>query len=150
MPQSFCRLYGHLIFSTKNRISILDGEVRPNVHAYLATLARDLDSKFVVAGGVEDHVHMLFDMPKMCCAAQFVEKVKKDSSKFVKTLGMQYREFYWQRGYAMFSVGPTQRDVVEKYIRNQEEHHRTNSFQDELRGLLERYGIEFDERYVWD
>ena len=76
--------------------------------------------------------------------------MKRESSKFVKTLGSQYRNFYWQRGYGMFSVSPTHLVGAEKYVRNQEEHHRTKSFQEEFREFLERYNIEYDEQYVWD
>jgi REP element-mobilizing transposase RayT len=150
MPQSFTKLYAHLIFSTKNRKPFLDDPIRPRVHAYLATALRDLDSPFVVAGGVADHVHVLFDMGKMHAPVKIVEQVKRESSKFVKTLGSRYKNFYWQRGYALFSVGPTQRSDVEAYVRNQEEHHRKITFQDELRMFLKRYEMDYDERYVWD
>ncbi len=109
MPQSLTKLYAHLIFSTKNRHPFLDDEIRPRVHAYLATIIRSLDSSWVVVGGVADHVHILFDMGKMRAPVEFVEQVKRESSKFVKTLGAPYREFYWQRGYGMFSVGPAYR-----------------------------------------
>ena len=107
MPQSLTKLYVHLIFSTKNREPFLDDEVRERVHGYLATVIRSVDSPYVVVGGVADHVHILFDMGKMHAPVKFVEQVKRESSKFVKTLGPQYRQFYWQRGYGMFSVSPT-------------------------------------------
>jgi putative transposase len=89
-------------------------------------------------------------MGKLHPPPDFVEEVKRESSKFVKTLGSGYLDFYWQRGYGMFSVSPTHRDSVERYVRNQEEHHRTLTFQDELREMLKRYQIEFDEEYLWD
>ena len=150
MPQSFAQLYAHLIFSTKNRRPFLDDEIRPRVHGYLATVIRNLDSPFVVVGGVADHVHILFDMGKMHAPVQFVERVKRESSKFVKTLGAKYKDFYWQRGYAMFSVSPTHRADVQQYVRQQEEHHQKKSFQEEFREFLQRYGIDYDEQYVWD
>ena len=99
---------------------------------------------------VADHVHILFDMGKMCSPKEFVERLKRESSKFVKTLGRKYANFYWQRGCGMFSVSPTLLPDAEAYVRKQEEHHRTKTFQDELREFLNRYGIDFDERYVWD
>ena len=91
MPQSLTRLYAHLIFSTKHREPFLDEAIRPRVHAYLATIIRDLDSPWVVVGGVADHVHILFDMGKMVAPVKFVEEVKRESSKFVKTLGVLRR-----------------------------------------------------------
>ena len=142
MPQSLTKLYAHLIFSTKNRQPFLDDAIRPKVHAYLATIVREMDSPWVVVGGVADHVHLLFDMGKMRTPVEFVEKTKRESSKFIKTLGAKYTRFYWQRGYGMFSVGPAHRDEAEEYVRNQEEHHRVKTFQEEFRAFLIRYGIE--------
>ncbi|MCA9037767.1 MAG: IS200/IS605 family transposase [Planctomycetaceae bacterium] len=150
MPQSLTQLYAHLIFGTKNRQPFIDDEIRPRVHAYLASMIRELDSPYVVVGGVADHVHILFDMGKLHTPVKFVEQVKRESSKFVKTISVKYKEFFWQRGYGMFSVSPTHKSDVETYIRNQEKHHRTKSFQDEFRAFLNRYGIAFNEQYVWD
>jgi len=79
-----------------------------------------------------------------------VERVKKTSSKWIKGLDPKYRQFYWQRGYGAFSVSPSQLDAVLEYVENQEEHHRIRSFQEEYRDFLRKYGVEFDERYVWD
>jgi REP element-mobilizing transposase RayT len=139
-----------VIFSTKNHQPFLDDAIRSRVHAYLATIAREMDSPWVVVGGVADHVHILFDMGKMHAPVEFVEQTKRESSKFIKTLGEKYTAFYWQRGYGMFSVGPAHRDEAEEYVRNQEEHHRVKSFQEEFRAFLVRYGVEYDEQYVWD
>ena len=150
MPQSLTKMYAHLIFSTRNRKPLLDDAIRPRVHAYLATIIRNIDSHYVVVGGVADHVHVLFDMGRKHAPVEFVEQAKRESSKFVKTLGAKYSRFYWQRGYGMFSVSPTRLADAETYVRNQDEHHRTRTFQDEFRAFLKRYGIEYDERYVWD
>jgi putative transposase len=150
MPQSLTKLYAHLVFSTKNRQPYLDEAIRPRVHAYLATIMRNLASPWVVVGGVADHVHIVFDMGKLHAPVAFVEQAKRESSKFVKTLGSQYEEFYWQRGYGMFSVGPAHRDEAEDYVRNQEEHHRSKTFQEEFRAFLERYDMAYDEQYLWD
>ena len=76
--------------------------------------------------------------------------MKKESSKFIKTLGNDYEGFYWQRGYGLFSVGKMQVKDVENYINNQVEHHRKISFQDEYRSFLNRYEIKFNEKYLWD
>ena len=150
MPQSLTKLYAHLVFSTKNRQPFLDARIQPRVHAYLATIVRQLDSPWVVVGRVADHVHILFDIGKLHAPVEFVERIKRESSKFVKTLGASYKDFYWQRGYGMFSVGPANRDDAEAYVRNQAEHHRSKSFQEEFRAMLRRYGVEYDEQYVWD
>ena len=150
MPMSLFQVYAHLTFSTRNRIRWLDDSIRERVHGYLASTARGIGTPFVVVGGPDDHMHMLFLLPKQTVPVDLVAQVKRESSKFVKTLGDEYSGFAWQRGYGMFSVGPSYVDTVESYIRRQVEHHRTVSFQDEFRALLRKYEIPFDERYVWD
>ena len=150
MPQSLAKLYAHLIFSTKNRQPFLDDDIRDRVHAYLATVFRDLGSPYVVVGGVADHVHVLFDMGKMRAPAKYVEQGKRESSRFIKTLGTAHRDFFWQRGYGMSSVGPTRREEIEEYVRRQAEHHKKMTFQEEFLMFLKRYEVEYDERYVWD
>jgi putative transposase len=109
-----------------------------------------MDSPWVAVGGVADHVHIVFDMGKMRAPVEFVEQAKRESSKFIKTLGEKYTGFYWQRGYGMFSVGPAHRDEAEEYVRKQAEHHHVKTFQEEFRSFLIRYGVEYDEQYVWD
>jgi len=150
MSQSLTRLYAHLVFSTKNRQAFLDETSRSRVPGYLASIIRDLESPWVVVGGVADHVHILFDMGKMVAPVKFVEQVKRESSKFVKTIDEKYARFYCQRGYGMFSVSPKDRDEAERYVRNQEEHHRQLTFQDEYRAMLPHYGVDYDEQYVCD
>ena len=94
MPQSLAQLYAyaHLIFSSKNRQPFLDDEIRPRVHAYLATIVRDLDSPYFLVGGVANHVHNLFDMGKMRAPVKFVENVKRESSKFIKNARSEVSE----------------------------------------------------------
>jgi REP element-mobilizing transposase RayT len=150
MPSSLTKLFAHLIFSTKDRYPWIDDDIREQLHGCLASVIRQLKSRYVVVGGIEDHVHMLFDMPKLITPADFVKEVKVESSKFAKTLGSRYRDFHWQRGYGMFSVSPIQVPLVEKYIRNQVAHHRGISFEDEFRQFLDRYGVDYDEQYLWD
>ena len=150
MSSSLTKLYAHLIFSTKDRQGLIDESIRTSVHGCLASIIRAMNSPYVVVGGVEDHVHILFDIGKIYAPCELVKEVKVESSKFVKTLGKQYRDFFWQRGYGMFSVGPTQRKQAEAYVRGQAEHHRTRSYKDEFRGFQHKYEIEYDEQYVWD
>ena len=150
MPQSLTQLYVHLVFSTRNRRQHLDDTIRPQVHGYLATLIRSLDSSYVVVGGVADHVHIFFELNKTHTPVEFVERVKRESSKFIKSLGPKYQHFYWQRGYAMFTVSPMHLEGVEQYVRRQEEHHHKTTFEEEFRHLLQRNNIKWNEQYVWD
>jgi putative transposase len=150
MPQSLSKLIIHIIFSTKDREAWLDRDVRPRMHAYVATVCRDLNAEALRVGGVADHLHVVTTLPRTISQAAMVETVKKTSSRWIKGLGLKYRQFYWQLGYGAFSVSPSQLNAVLEYVESQEEHHRTRSFQEEYRDFLRKYGVEFDERYVWD
>jgi len=150
MTQSFCEIYVHAIFSTKQRQAWLDETIRSRVHAYLATLARDCGCPYVVVGGTADHVHLLANIGKQTGPVEWIGKSKQESSKFVKTLGPAYETFYWQTGYGMFSVAPGRVSAVRAYVEGQVAHHRKQTFQEEFRAFLKRYDIAYDERYVWD
>ncbi|HEY4261906.1 MAG TPA: IS200/IS605 family transposase [Schlesneria sp.] len=150
MPQSLANIYIHLIFSTKERVPSLANEMRPELHAYMATVLANLNSPAVLINSVEDHVHILFNMGRTVTLAQVVEDVKKSSSKWVKNQSSKLASFAWQAGYGGFSVSASNVPSVTSYVRNQEEHHRTKSFQEEFRVFLRKHEIEYDERYVWD
>ncbi len=124
--------------------------IRPTLHAYLATVARNTECECYRAGGVDDHVHLAIRLTRTITVAKLVEELKTSSSKWLKTQSPSLGAFAWQRGYGAFSVGPSQLDALLHYIDTQEEHHRTRTFQEEYRAFLKKYGIEFDERYVWD
>ena len=150
MPQSLSKVIIHIIFSTKDREPWLDRDVRPRMHAYIATICRDLNGDALRVGGVADHLHIVTTLPRTLSRAAMVETLKKTSSKWIKGLDSKYRRFYWQRGYGAFSVSPSQLNATLEYVESQEEHHRTRSYQEEYRDFLRKYGVEFDERYVWD
>jgi REP element-mobilizing transposase RayT len=124
--------------------------LREELHRYVGGIQANLDCQPILVGGVEDHVHLLSALSRTRSPAEMVKEVKRGSSLWLKTKSQDLRSFLWQNGYGMFSVGFSQIGVVKKYIAGQEEHHRKVSFQDELRQLLKRYEIEFEERYVWD
>jgi REP element-mobilizing transposase RayT len=150
MPQSLSKLHVHLAFGTKHREPLLLAPLRAQMHAYLATVLKNQDSPPVEVGGTSDHVHALFRLSKNRSLAAIVEEVKTSSSKWAKTRGRAFVNFHWQSGYGGFSVSAGDVGKVAEYIAQQEIHHRTLTFQEEYRRLLESHGIEFDERYVWD
>jgi putative transposase len=151
MPQSLSRILVHTVFSTKDRRPFLrDKTLRVELHRYLGGIVSHLDSQPIICGGVEDHVHLLCALSRTCVPAEMVKELKRGSSLWIKTKSPELRDFAWQSGYGIFSIGYSQIDAARTYIADQEEHHRKISFQDEFRQLLRRYEIEFDERYVWD
>ena len=150
MPQSLSMIIVQIIFSTKDRFPCLDPSNRPRLHAYLATVARNTKCECYRAGGTADHVHLVVRLSRMTAIAELVEELKTSSSKWLKTQRPELRRFSWQRGYGAFSVAPHELAALENYIENQEEHHRVRTFQEEYVALLKQYGLQYDERYLWD
>ena len=119
MPQSLSKVILHVVFSTKNREPWIDPAVRPRIHAYLATICRDLGGESVYVGGVADHVHIVTTLPRTLPQAKLIEELKKPSSKWMKALEQRHRGFSWQRGYGAFSVSPSQLGMVLEYVQRQ-------------------------------
>jgi REP element-mobilizing transposase RayT len=149
MSQSLVKNLVHLIFSTKHREQTIVDSVRPQLHAYMAGILRDLGSPATTINSVPDHVHILFDLDKNQALKKVVMEVKRGSSIWIKTQGA-FDDFHWQRGYGAFSIGQSAVAEVTEYIAKQAEHHHNRSFQDEFRAFLHRYEVPYDERYVWD
>lgn len=129
---------------------MIDNTIKTSLFEYLGGICRGLECNPVIVGGYKDHVHILCLLSRKISQMKLLEEVKKQSSKWIKTKGEAYSNFYWQDGYGIFSVNPSEIDVVDRYIRKQEEHHNKRTFQDEFRAFLEKYKMDFDERYVWD
>jgi len=98
----------------------------------------------------EDHIHIACTLPRTVTQAKLLEETKKGSSIWMKQQQGGLRHFSWQAGYGIFSLGQSQLPTLIQYIDNQEEHHRTKSFKEELLELLEKYDVEYDEKYLWD
>jgi len=124
--------------------------VKPLLCEYIGGICKGLECNPIRVGGHRDHIHVLCLLSRKITLAKLLEEIKKQSSKWIKTKGNQYNNFYWQSGYGIFSVNPSEIDIVVEYIENQEQRHLKISFQDEFRAFLKKYKIEFDEKYVWD
>jgi putative transposase len=149
VSQSLVKNLIHLVYSTKHREPFIPQAHQAALFAYQAGIFKQWESSAVVIGGTEDHVHALFTLSKNYPLKKIVEEVKKGSSKWMKD-GPRNRGFSWQAGYAAFSVSQSNVETMKRYIERQAEHHRKLGFQDELRALFKRHGLEFDEHYVWD
>ena len=151
MPQSLAQVYLHIVFSTKDRYPWLGTkQLQADTHAYISSTLNNLDCPCLITGGVADHVHTLCRFGRTLSIADLVRDIKRSSSRMLGDRGGVLKGFHWQSGYGAFSISPSHVEGLRAYIRNQEEHHRRESFQDEYRRLLKKYGLEFDEQYVWD
>jgi len=120
------------------------------MHRYLAEISTRLDCPAIVVGGVEDHVHLLARQARTITLADWIKELNRASSLWAKAQDRSGESFQWQAGYGAFSVSQSQSEEVRRYIACQEEHHCRFDFQRELRLLLDRHGVDYDERYIWD
>jgi len=134
MSHTFTKNHQHIVFSTAKRRKLIDKPFQPKLWAYMAGICRNHGIYVRAIGGIEDHVHLLIELPPTLAVAQAVLKVKSNSSKWANETG---EKFAWQKGYAAFSVSASNLLVVERYVNNQEAHHRKISYEDELIALLE-------------
>jgi putative transposase len=149
MSQTHVCLLVHLVFSTKHRADLITPEVAPHLFGYMSGILNNHESRALATGGTANHVHLLVSLSKNYALSSVVRELKKASSLWVKGSGAGHRNFAWQDGYGAFSVGRSSVAAVRRYIANQEEHHRRRTFEAEFVTLLEKYGVEFDERYLW-
>jgi putative transposase len=151
MAQTLTCLLIHIVFSTKHREDLIAPSFERDLHRYMNGIGKALESPLLVTGGTANHVHLLASMSKNIALSDLVMNIKKDWSKWIKTRDVAAARFRWQDGYAAFSIGESGHEALAKYIRDQKEHHRGLSYEDEVRALVRKYKvIEFDERYAWD
>ena len=150
MASSLVKIDVHLIFHTKKSRTEMREDDLPRIFEYIGGIIKGVNGLPIAVGGRPDHIHILASLPKTMSLADFIRAIKADSSKWIKKLRDGYASFEWQEGYGAFSVSPSLIGKTVNYIREQEEHHRKRSFQEEYRLFLEAYGIQYDERYVFD
>jgi putative transposase len=151
MPQSLANVALHIVFSTKQRRPYLqDDGLRQSLHSYLIGILRQRDCPALALNSVADHLHLLCQLSRTITIADLLKEVKGSSSHWLKSESTALQGFQWQGGYSVFSVSQSKISIVKQYIANQSEHHRKQSFQEELLGLLQRHQIQYNEEYLWD
>lgn len=148
MANTYTSLNYHVVFSTKNREPWLESQILERLWPYLGGIARDNGMKALEVGGVADHVHLLISIPASMALSKAVQLVKGGSSHWLKDTFPKLAGFSWQDGYGAFTVSQSQLSIIQTYIRNQEEHHRTRTFEEEYRAFLKKNHVEFDDRYL--
>ena len=149
MSQAYTNLLTHIVFSTKQRLALIDERIKSELHAYLGGLIKELGGKPYIINGTSDHVHLLVSLPPKIALSDAVRFIKSNSTNFVKQK-FGNEKFSWQGGYGAFSVSRSQSKNVIGYIQNQEEHHRKFDFRQEFELMLEKNEVEHDARYVWN
>ena len=154
MSQSLCQNYVHIIF----HISFTDPvkiplESEKGTHAYLAQICNKLNSPAIAINGMSDHVHILCRLSKNLAVADLVQKLKANSSRWIKkqaNVNSYLTKFSWQKGYGCFSVSPSNLEKVTQYIFNQKEHHKKLNFKEEYLLFLDKYEVDFNEKFLWE
>lgn len=149
MPQSLAKVYIHIIFSTKHRKNLIDDQIEKPLFEYIGGICKQFETNPVIVGGYRNHVHILCMLSRKVPIMHLVQEIKRGSSKWIKTKDRKYKNFYWQDGYAVFSVYYEALEIVEKYIQNQRPHHSRIKYKQEFRSLMKEIDQEIDEKYVW-
>ena len=149
MSHSYVSCYIHYVFSTKGRIPCLTADIRERLWPYMGGIARDKGMEALLIGGEVDHAHALITLPSTLSIAKGIQLIKGPSSKWMHEQFPSLQPFAWQEGYAAFSVGYASLENVKAYIRQQAEHHRRHTYQEEFLAFLQKYHIPYDERYLW-
>jgi len=150
MAQSLSKILLHVVFSTKQRQPWIDDRRRPRLHAYLAGACRYVGCEAYRVGGTADHVHIACTLPRTVAASKLMTEIKASSSAWVKAECPDLGLFSWQAGYGAFSLGQSQLPALLRYIDNQQEHHRSRTFQEELLDMVRKYQAKHDEAQMWD
>jgi len=148
MAQTYTKLLYHIVFSTKERRNLITPTLQPDLHGYMGGIIRRTKGTALLIGGVSDHVHIYTSVSPTVALSDFMRELKAGSSKWINERSKFAVPFEWQRGYAAFTVAYSGRAQLERYILNQEEHHKGLSFIDELKALLEAHGVQYDPQYL--
>lgn len=148
MTHSYRVHYFHLIWSTKNRTPWITEEVQQRLYDYLGGIITNHKGKLIEIGGMPDHVHMLIELSLLDNFSRIIKELKSNSSLWIHRTFLDLREFAWQERYGSFSVSSSAVETVQKYIKNQQQHHLNRSFEEEYLSVLKRHKIQFDERFV--
>ena len=147
---TYTKLSYHVVFSTKYRRRTITETIQERLYEYIGGIVRKQNGSLVEIGGIEDHIHMLVNLSPANSVSDAVRDIKANSSKWFKEQPGATSLFEWQKGYGTFTVSHSQIDVVRHYIRNQREHHRTMNFEEEYVKILQRHGIEYERKYLFE
>jgi len=145
MSHSYPNNYVHVIYSTKDRKDLIPTKFEKRLYSFIASIAREHKIPLIAAGGMPNHSHLLFLLPATISLASAINIFKTNSSRFLHERGLA---FQWQNGYGAFSVSVSQIDGVIAYIRNQTDHHKKMTFEQEFLALLKKAGVPYDPKYV--
>jgi REP element-mobilizing transposase RayT len=150
MAGTYTKLYYHIVFSTKNRQRYITDAIEDELHKYICGIVRNIDGSGIEINGASDHIHILAIIPPKISISDALRTIKANSSGWLHETKPECARFAWQDGYAAFTVSASNVESVRAYIRDQKTHHCERDYKSELLALLNKHGVEYDERYLWD
>ena len=150
MAGTYSQIYIQVVFAVKGRNNLLQKPWRDEVFKYISGIIKDKNQKPIIVNGVSDHVHLFIGLKPSMCLSDLVRDIKNNATNFIKNSNFIKGEFAWQEGFGAFSYSQSHIDNVYQYILNQEEHHRESTFREEYLEFLERFEIEYDEKYLFE
>lgn len=150
MANTYSKIHLHIVFAVKGRESMLAPHCLPRIHRFMASTINNMGHHAIAVGGIENHVHILFSYNLTQNIADLVRELKVTTTKFINEQHLTPFLFSWQRGYSCFSYSASHIDDVKRYIENQFEHHKNITLKEEIIRIYERYGIEYDEIYIFE
>lgn len=149
MPNTYTQIHIHTVFSVQNRMSLIDRDWQSRLYQYIVAVIEKREHKVLIIGGMSDHIHILFGFRPTQALSELMQEVKRDSSEWINKQKLVAGLFAWQSGYGAFSYSKSQLPAVIKYIKTQEQHHRKTSFADEYRKILNKFGVDYNDKYIF-
>ncbi|MGI8638585.1 MAG: IS200/IS605 family transposase [Pyrinomonadaceae bacterium] len=150
MANTYSQIYIQIVFAVHERENLIKSEWKEELYKYIAGIIKNHKQKLIAIGGVADHIHILIGIEPNIALSDLVRDIKANSSRFINEKKFVRGKFYWQEGFGAFSYSRSQIDVVIKYIQNQEKHHATKSFKEEYKEFLQKFEVEFNEKYLFE
>jgi putative transposase len=149
MANTYTQIHIHAVFAVQNRACVIDKTWQDELYKYIAGILRENNHKLLIINGMPDHIHLLFGMRPIQSLSDLMQDIKGSSSKWINEKGFVRDQFNWQEGYGAFSYAKSDLPTVINYIQNQQQHHKKKTFIEEYRSLLQEFGIDYDEKYIF-
>jgi REP element-mobilizing transposase RayT len=149
VANTYHQIYLQTVFAVKYREAVIENDWKLQLFSVIGNLINEANCKTIIVNGVEDHIHCFLGLKPVVSVSELMKTVKAKSSKYINDHSLTPHRFEWQEGYGVFSYGQSQVEKVYKYIQNQEEHHKKQTFKEEYEGLLKKFNIDYDEQYLF-
>jgi REP element-mobilizing transposase RayT len=150
MPNTYSQIYIQIVFAVKYRNALIHQTWEEQLYRYITGIVQNDGQKMLAINGMPDHIHIFIGMKPTCCISDLVREIKKSTNKMINDQRLSSYKFHWQEGFGAFSYHESQMHTIIKYILNQKEHHKKNTFKEEYLDLLATFGIEYNEEYLFE